>query len=68
MDRNIGVNLHYIPVYKHPYYHKLGFHDNYCEEAERYYSGAISIPIFSSLSHEDQDTVIFVLKEMLQSK
>jgi len=68
MDRNIGVNLHYIPVYKHPYYHKLGFQDNYCEEAERYYSGAISIPIFSSLSHEDQDTVIFVLKEMLQSK
>jgi dTDP-4-amino-4,6-dideoxygalactose transaminase len=63
-QRNIGVNLHYIPVYKHPFYKKLGFRNNYCHQAETYYSGAMSIPIFSSLSIDDQDIVIDSLKEL----
>ena len=32
----IGVNLHYIPVYRHPYYQKLGFPERYCKNAEAY--------------------------------
>ena len=52
--QGIGVNLHYIPVYLHPYYEKLGFKKGYCPNAEVYYSGAISIPMFSSLTTEDQ--------------
>lgn len=63
-QKSIGVNLHYIPVYKHPFYQKLEFTYNYCHEAEIYYSGAMSIPIFPSLSIDDQDIVIDSLKEL----
>jgi UDP-4-amino-4,6-dideoxy-N-acetyl-beta-L-altrosamine transaminase len=63
---SIGVNLHYIPVYQHPYYKKLGFKSGYCIEAERYYTEAISLPIYSSLTEIQQDMVIAVLKEALK--
>jgi UDP-4-amino-4,6-dideoxy-N-acetyl-beta-L-altrosamine transaminase len=48
----VGVNLHYIPVYLQPYYANLGFNKGYCEKAERYYSRAISIPIFNGLTEQ----------------
>jgi len=59
--RTVGilVNLHYIPVYRHPYYEELGFfsvHD--FPNAESYYKQAISIPIYASLCDEDQKEVV----------
>jgi len=57
-NSGIGVNLHYIPVYHHPYYKKLGFERGYCKNAELYYSQAISIPMFPALNSKDQKTVI----------
>ena len=63
--RGIGVNLHYIPVYHHPFYQALGFKKRYCKEAEGYYSEAISLPMYATLSKEEQDTVISVLHEAL---
>ena len=59
------VNLHYMPVYLHPYYKKLGFKKGYCEEAERYYSDAISIPIFPSLKKIKQEEVIGLIQKIL---
>ncbi len=58
--RNAGilVNLHYIPVYRHPYYQQIGFKYEDFPEAEAYYKEAISIPIFSSLKLEEQQEVI----------
>lgn len=58
--RNAGilVNLHYIPVYRHPYYQKIGFKNADFPESETYYREAISIPIFSSLKLEEQQEVI----------
>jgi len=47
--QNIGVNVHYIPVHLHPYYQKIGFKTVQFPEAEKYYSGAISIPIYVGL-------------------
>ena len=61
----IGVNLHYIPVYHHPYYEAMGFEELYCEEAENYYSEAISLPMYAALSVEEQDRVVSVLHEAL---
>jgi UDP-4-amino-4,6-dideoxy-N-acetyl-beta-L-altrosamine transaminase len=58
---NILVNLHYIPVYLHPFYRKKGFKKGYCHEAERYYGDAISIPIFPSMTNKEQDKVISCL-------
>ncbi len=48
--RGIGTQVHYIPVYKQPYYRKKGA-DRSCPEAERYYAAALSLPIFPSLSN-----------------
>ena len=61
----ILVNLHYIPVYFHPYYRRLGFKKGYCEEAEKYYSDAVSIPMFPSLTDEDQMKVIKTIKSII---
>lgn len=54
----IGVNLHYIPVHRHPYYEQLGFKAGDFPEAERYYAEAISLPMYPNLSEADQDHVI----------
>ncbi|MCB5189978.1 UDP-4-amino-4,6-dideoxy-N-acetyl-beta-L-altrosamine transaminase [Methylobacillus arboreus] len=53
----IGVNLHYIPVYRQPYYEQFGYNRSDYPEAEKYYAEAISIPIFPSLSHQMQSKV-----------
>ncbi len=62
---DIGVNLHYIPVYLQPYYERFGFVKGYCSEAERYYGEAISLPIYSTLSEDNQDKVCRELKVAL---
>ena len=54
----IGVNLHYIPVYRHPYYARMGFNPNDFPEAERYYAEAITLPIFPTLTEEQQLEVV----------
>ena len=64
-QQGIGVNLHYMPVYLHPYYRKLGFKKGYCVEAERYYSSAVSIPMYPNLKNEEQDYVIKVIKNSI---
>ena len=54
----IGVNLHYIPVYRQPYYEELGFKRGYCPEAERYYAEAISLPMYPGLTDMQQKEII----------
>ena len=46
----IGVNVHYIPVYRHPYYQRNGYAGVHCLNAEAFYERAISLPIFPGLS------------------
>ena len=61
----IGVNLHYIPVYRQPYYERLGFKAGYCTEAERYYVEAISLPIYPGLNEKQQNEVVATLNLVL---
>jgi dTDP-4-amino-4,6-dideoxygalactose transaminase len=63
--RDIGVNVHYIPVYLQPYYFGLGFRRGHCSAAEHHYARAISLPIHSGLSGSDQIRVVDALKEAL---
>ena len=60
----IGVNVHYIPVYRHPYYQRHGYAGVHCLNAEAFYERAISLPIFPGLTGQQQDYVIeHVIKE-----
>lgn len=54
----IGVNLHYIPVYHHPYYARIGYNPSDFPEAERYYAEAISLPMYPGLTEEEQLEVV----------
>jgi UDP-4-amino-4,6-dideoxy-N-acetyl-beta-L-altrosamine transaminase len=65
-SRGIGVNLHYIPVHLHPYYENLGFKAGQFPNAEQYYAEAISLPLFPTMSHEQQDEVVACLAEVFQ--
>jgi UDP-4-amino-4,6-dideoxy-N-acetyl-beta-L-altrosamine transaminase len=58
IESGIMVNLHYIPVYRHPYFERIGFKKGYCPEAELYFKSALSIPIFPSLTNLQQEFVI----------
>lgn len=60
----VGVNLHYIPVYRQPYYEQLGFKAGHCPEGEQYYAEAISMPMFSVLTEAQQDQVVTALREV----
>jgi UDP-4-amino-4,6-dideoxy-N-acetyl-beta-L-altrosamine transaminase len=63
--RGIGVNLHYIPIYRQPHYRRLGFEPGLCPEAERYYSEAITLPLFPAMTDAEQDQVISAVREVL---
>jgi UDP-4-amino-4,6-dideoxy-N-acetyl-beta-L-altrosamine transaminase len=60
----IGVNLHYIPIYKQPYYQKFGYRDTDFPCAEQYYARAVSLPIYPDLTPEEQDKVIQVVNQI----
>lgn len=64
-ELGIGVNLHYIPVHTQPYYQRMGFQAGDFPEAESYYAEAISLPMFQTMSEEQQDRVVSVLHEVL---
>ncbi len=59
----IGVNLHYIPVHRQPYYAARNEASGEYPEADRYYAEAISLPLFPALSDDDQDRVIGAVAE-----
>ena len=61
----IAVNLHYIPVHRHPYYENLGFKKNDFPEAEKFYQKVISIPMFAILNDIDQEYVVETLKKVM---
>jgi dTDP-4-amino-4,6-dideoxygalactose transaminase len=57
--------LHYIPVHTHPYYQKMGFEMGDFPESEQYYKEAISLPMFPTLTEEQQSRVVSVLQDQL---
>jgi UDP-4-amino-4,6-dideoxy-N-acetyl-beta-L-altrosamine transaminase len=61
----IGVNLHYIPVYRQPYYARRGFEPGDFPQAERYYSDAISLPMYVTLTDGQQREVVSRLGALL---
>ncbi|MCQ4088794.1 UDP-4-amino-4,6-dideoxy-N-acetyl-beta-L-altrosamine transaminase [Saccharibacillus sp. JS10] len=61
---NIGVNVHYIPVYLQPYYEDLGYKKGLCPNAEKYYESCITLPLFPGMKDEDVLYVVRAIKEL----
>jgi len=61
----VGVNVHYAPVYRQPYYERMDFKAGHCPEAERYYAEAISLPMYPGLTDRQQDRVVSALRAAL---
>lgn len=64
-SREIGSQVHYIPVPAHPHYHRLGFKPEDYPNAQKYYQEALSIPLFYDLTDEQQLAVIAAIKELV---
>ena len=61
----IGVNVHYLPIYWHPYYQDLGFRRGLCPAAEAYYEAALSLPMHAALEPAQQQHVVDALDQAL---
>ncbi|WP_338660013.1 UDP-4-amino-4,6-dideoxy-N-acetyl-beta-L-altrosamine transaminase [Pseudomonas bubulae] len=66
-ELGIGVNLHYIPVHTQPYYERMGFKPDDFPQSQTYYQEAISIPMFQTMTDEQQDEVIAALRVAVQA-
>ncbi|WP_024619553.1 UDP-4-amino-4,6-dideoxy-N-acetyl-beta-L-altrosamine transaminase [Pseudomonas kilonensis] len=66
-EQEIGVNLHYIPVHTQPYYARMGFKPEDFPVAQDYYREAISIPMFQTMTNEQQDQVVAAIDKALQA-
>lgn len=65
---NICCNVHYIPVYYHPYYEKLGYRKGLCPNAEKLYEEIISLPLYYAMTDQDVEDVIHAVGKVVESK
>jgi len=63
ISRGLLVQVHYIPVYWHPYYQDLGYQKGLCPHAEAFYRSAVSLPIFPKMSDADVQSSIARIRE-----
>lgn len=63
-SRGIGVQVHYVPIHRHPAYERLGFRPSAFPSAEAVYAGLLSLPLYPDLSPTDQDIVIAAVEEL----
>ena len=64
LENNIGVQIHYIPLYKNKFYKKLGSEREY-PNSEKYYNSTLTIPSFYNLNKEQQDIIIYLINNYL---
>lgn len=64
---NICCNVHYIPVYYHPYYEKLGYKKGICPKAEKLYDEMMSLPLYYGMTDEDVEDVIHAVKKIVEN-
>ncbi len=65
-DNGVNVNVHYIPVYKQPYYKNFDYVNDDFDQTEKYYSNCLSLPIYPALNKTDQDRVITLCAEFFK--
>ena len=66
-EKNIGLQLHYIPINKQPYYRSLGYGSECTPVMDDYYEKCFSLPMYPKMTDEEQDYVINTLLELLNA-
>lgn len=64
--RGIGVQVHYLPVYRHPYYQSLGFERGLCPHAEDVYERSLTIPLFPAMTDADVERVVASVRQVVE--
>lgn len=65
-ERGVLAQIHYLPVYLHPWYRETyGYGPGLCPEAESYYARCLSLPCFPGLTDDEQTTVITAVREVV---
>ena len=62
---NVGVNVHYLPVYRLPYYADLGYDPGCCPEANAYYEQAVTLPLHCAMSDGDAEAVVAAVRKVV---
>ena len=65
LAKGVGVQLHYMPINKQPYYRNLGYGSEHTPIMDAYYEEAISLPIYPLLSEEEQEYITHTILEVL---
>jgi dTDP-4-amino-4,6-dideoxygalactose transaminase len=65
-ERGILVQVHYLPVYRHPFYRRTyGYPEGLCPAAEAYYAGCLSLPCFPALTDAQQELIATAVRELI---
>lgn len=64
---NICCNVHYIPVYYHPYYQKMGYEKGLCPKAEKLYDEMMSLPLYYAMTDKDVEDVIKAVYKVVEN-
>lgn len=64
---NVCCNVHYIPVYYHPYYEKLGYQRGLCPQAEKLYEEMMSLPLYYAMTDRDVEDVIHAVTKIVEN-
>lgn len=62
---NIGTQVHYLPVYRHSFYEKLGYEKGLCPNAEKFYEEVMSLPLFYAMTEKDVTDVITAVNKIV---
>jgi perosamine synthetase len=62
-ERGIMAQVHYLPVYRHPWYQRTyGYEEGLCPSAEAFYASCLSLPCFPALTESEQDRVVAAIR------
>ncbi len=67
-ERGLGIQVHYMPVYLHPYYRSLGYKKGLCPLAEDFYQREISIPLYPAMKDDDVKKVVNEIIDIIKRK
>jgi UDP-4-amino-4,6-dideoxy-N-acetyl-beta-L-altrosamine transaminase len=67
-EKGIYCQVHYVPVYWHPYYQALGYKEGLCPVAEDFYHRVLTIPLYPDLQEFEQQEIIGLIRDFFKTE